>query len=203
MCERRFAKNFLVPGEIPLAARSHRFFGNTLLKAGHLMRPSVVSGTVRGLALQGGQGLAAPIQNDSGLPQKCRTQAFASTCAVEASHLAPLATKDFSRKCRKRQSSFDAALSHRAAPLRRCSPLFTTTPRVRLACRRRRQTRILLYSGMLALADFRACPLCHLRATAPDRRRALELPASWRGRALSRHCPAVKREAEEEWGKER
>jgi hypothetical protein len=33
-----FAKKFLVPGEIPLAARSHRFFGNTLLKAGHLMR---------------------------------------------------------------------------------------------------------------------------------------------------------------------
>jgi hypothetical protein len=27
------------------------------------MRPSVVSGAVRGLALQGGQGLAAPIQN--------------------------------------------------------------------------------------------------------------------------------------------
>src|SRR5262249_60180397 len=51
-----FAKNFLVPGEIPRAARSHRFFGNTLVKAGHLMRPSVVSGTVRGLALQGGQG---------------------------------------------------------------------------------------------------------------------------------------------------
>jgi len=51
-----------VPGEIPLAARSHRFFGNTLVKAGHLMRPSVVSGTVRGLA--SGQGLAAPIQND-------------------------------------------------------------------------------------------------------------------------------------------
>jgi len=56
-------------GEIPLVARSHRFFGNTLLKAGHLMRSSVVSGTVGGLALQGGQGLAAPIQNDSGLPQ--------------------------------------------------------------------------------------------------------------------------------------
>ena len=35
-----FAKKFLVPGEIPLAARSHRFFGNTLVKAGHLMRPS-------------------------------------------------------------------------------------------------------------------------------------------------------------------
>jgi hypothetical protein len=33
-----FAKKFLVPGEIPLAARSPRFFGNTLLKAGHLMR---------------------------------------------------------------------------------------------------------------------------------------------------------------------
>jgi hypothetical protein len=31
-----FAKKFLAPGEIPLAARSHRFFGNTLLKAGHL-----------------------------------------------------------------------------------------------------------------------------------------------------------------------
>src|SRR5262245_51197810 len=58
-----FAKNFLVPGEVPLAARSHRFFGNTLLKAGHLMRSSVVSGAVRGLALLGGQGLAAPIQN--------------------------------------------------------------------------------------------------------------------------------------------
>src|SRR6516164_7744050 len=43
-----FAKNFFVPGEIPLTARSHRFFGNTLLKAGHLMRSSVVSGTVRG-----------------------------------------------------------------------------------------------------------------------------------------------------------
>ena len=28
------------PREIPLAARSHRFFGNTLVKAGHLMRPS-------------------------------------------------------------------------------------------------------------------------------------------------------------------
>jgi len=58
-----FAKKFLVSGAIPLAARSHRFFGNTLLKAGHLMRSSVVSGAVRGLALLGGQGLAAPIQN--------------------------------------------------------------------------------------------------------------------------------------------
>jgi len=56
-----------VPGEIPLAARSHRFFGNTLLKAGHLMRSSVVSGAVRGLALLGGQGLAAPIQNDAAI----------------------------------------------------------------------------------------------------------------------------------------
>ena len=65
MCERRFCKKkILVSGAIPLAARSHRFFGNTLLKAGHLMRSSVVSGAVRGLALLGGQGLAAPIQND-------------------------------------------------------------------------------------------------------------------------------------------
>jgi len=28
----------LVPGEIPLAARSHRFFGNTLVKAGRFSR---------------------------------------------------------------------------------------------------------------------------------------------------------------------
>jgi len=41
-----------VPREIPLAARSHWFFGNTLVKAGHLMRL-----------------LCRPIQNDSGLPQ--------------------------------------------------------------------------------------------------------------------------------------
>ena len=52
-----FVKKFLVPGEIPLAARSHRFFGNTLLKAGHLMRSSVVSGTVRGLASKGDRDL--------------------------------------------------------------------------------------------------------------------------------------------------
>jgi len=38
----------LVPGEFLLVARSHQFFGNTLVKAGYLMRPSVVSGTVRG-----------------------------------------------------------------------------------------------------------------------------------------------------------
>jgi hypothetical protein len=43
-----FAKNFLVPGEIPLAARSHRFFGNTLVKAGHLMRPSAQRKVPRG-----------------------------------------------------------------------------------------------------------------------------------------------------------
>jgi hypothetical protein len=61
-----FAKKFFGVGRDSLAARSHRFFGNTLVKAGHLMRPSVVSGAVRGLALQGGQGLAAPIQNEAG-----------------------------------------------------------------------------------------------------------------------------------------
>jgi hypothetical protein len=42
-----FAKKFLVPGEIPLAVRSRWFFGNTLLKAGHLMQSSVVSDTMR------------------------------------------------------------------------------------------------------------------------------------------------------------
>jgi hypothetical protein len=57
-----FAKKFLVPGEIPLAARSHWFFGNILLKAGHLMRSGVV---VSGTVLQGGQELATSIQNDS------------------------------------------------------------------------------------------------------------------------------------------
>ena len=54
-------KKNLVPGEIPLAARSHRFFGNIPLKAGHLMRSGVV---VSGTVLQGGQKLATSIQND-------------------------------------------------------------------------------------------------------------------------------------------
>jgi hypothetical protein len=36
-----FAKKFLVPGEIRLAARSPRFFGNTLLKAGHLIKRKI------------------------------------------------------------------------------------------------------------------------------------------------------------------
>ena len=40
-------KNIFWCRERFLAARAHRFFGNTLVKAGHLMRPSVVSGTVR------------------------------------------------------------------------------------------------------------------------------------------------------------
>ena len=46
-----FAKKFLVPGEIPLAACSHRFFGNTLLKAGHLMRSRGEADMRRRLAL--------------------------------------------------------------------------------------------------------------------------------------------------------
>src|SRR5262249_45799209 len=55
-----FAKNFLVPGEIPRAARSHRFFGNTLVKARHLMRLSVVSGTMRGSRPPRGTGTCRP-----------------------------------------------------------------------------------------------------------------------------------------------
>src|SRR5262249_35666033 len=43
--------------------RRARIGSSETLWAGHLLRLSVVSGTVRGLALQGGQGLAAPIQN--------------------------------------------------------------------------------------------------------------------------------------------
>jgi quercetin dioxygenase-like cupin family protein len=50
-------KNFLVSGEISLAARSHRFFGNTL------MRPSVASGTVR----------ISPSKGDRDLPPRFRT----------------------------------------------------------------------------------------------------------------------------------
>ena len=42
-----FAKKFLVSGEIPLAARSHRFFGNTLVTR-HLMRPSAQRKVPRG-----------------------------------------------------------------------------------------------------------------------------------------------------------
>ena len=64
-----FAKKFLVPGEIPLAARSHRFFGNIPLKAGHLMRSGVV---VSGTVLQGGQELATSIQNDFTFVQRTR-----------------------------------------------------------------------------------------------------------------------------------
>src|SRR5262245_21401943 len=97
-----FAKKFFGAGR---DTRALRFCGTTLVKSGHLMRPSVVSGTVRGLALQGGQGLAAPIQNDSGLPQKCHTQACTTTCTVDRSHLAALATKGFSGKCRKAGAS--------------------------------------------------------------------------------------------------
>ena len=67
-----FAKKFFYCREIPLAARSHRFFGNTLLKAGHLMRSSVV---VSGTVLQGGQELVTSLQNDSpssrGLAARC------------------------------------------------------------------------------------------------------------------------------------
>ena len=52
-----------------------------------------------------------PIQNDSGLPQKCRTQACTSTYAVKCSHLAPLATKGLFGKCQNRA---DARSRHNA-----------------------------------------------------------------------------------------
>ena len=49
----------------------YRFFGNTLLKAGHLMRSSVVSGTVRGLAL--GTGTCRPdSERFRSTPRTCR-----------------------------------------------------------------------------------------------------------------------------------
>jgi hypothetical protein len=40
------------------------------------------------------------IQNNSGPSQKCRRQARSSTCTVDRSHLATLATKGFFGKCR-------------------------------------------------------------------------------------------------------
>ena len=46
------------------------------------------------------QGAPPRIQNNSGPPQKCRTQACPSTCAVDRSHPTALATKGFLRKCR-------------------------------------------------------------------------------------------------------
>ena len=46
-------------------------------------------------------GAEGTIQNNSGPPQKCRTQACASTCAVKGPHPAPLATKGFFGKCQK------------------------------------------------------------------------------------------------------
>ena len=63
-----FAKKFFgagrdsAGGALASVLRKHSTEGRT-------PRLSAVSGTVRGLALQRGQGLAAPIQNDSGPPQ--------------------------------------------------------------------------------------------------------------------------------------
>src|SRR5262245_47215492 len=47
---------------------------------------------------------SASIQNNSGLPQKRRTQARTSTCAVKRSHPSPLARKGFFGKCQNRTS---------------------------------------------------------------------------------------------------
>jgi hypothetical protein len=87
-----FAKKFLVPGEIPLAARSHRFFGNILLKAGHLMRSGVV---VSGTVLQGGQELATSIQN--GLCRSLISQSFLPKGDTNRRFRRTLRNKRFSR----------------------------------------------------------------------------------------------------------
>jgi hypothetical protein len=69
------------------------------------------------------QTAATSIQNDSGLPQKCRTQAGTSTCAVKRSHLAALAAKGFFGKCQKPEwghSPFPLAdARHAAVEIRR------------------------------------------------------------------------------------
>jgi hypothetical protein len=54
------------------------------------------------VAAQEEVGSATPrFQNNSGLAQKCRTQARTSTCTVKRPHRVPLATKGFFRKCQK------------------------------------------------------------------------------------------------------
>src|SRR5437588_11122388 len=56
-----------------------------------------------------------PVQNDSGLAQKCHTQARTSTCAVKRSHLALLATNGFFGKCQNQPARLaPAAIAARA-----------------------------------------------------------------------------------------
>jgi len=104
-----------------------------------------------------------PIQNYSGLPQKCRTQACTSTCAVDRSHPPPLATKGFFGKCRKPGESPSAARPHAAQILGTCGSAsyrpamaYTNVP----SCRRHAS------SGRRPSASARRLPR-------PDRRRAL------------------------------
>src|SRR5262249_61466993 len=107
------------------------------------MRLSVVTRTA-GSRPPGERRLAAPIQKDSGLSKKCRTQACSSTCAVKRSHLAPLATKGFFGKCQKpEQLKFPVALpleTHAGhgpnAPLRRQADSAAAGPQSEITHRR-------------------------------------------------------------------
>src|SRR5262249_35256663 len=54
--------------------------------------------------------------NNSGLPQKCRTQARTSTYAVKRAHFALLATNDFFGKCQNKERA------SRPQRLTRCHP---------------------------------------------------------------------------------
>ena len=47
-----FAKKFLVPGEIPLAARSHRIVSGTVLQGGQELATSIQNGLCRSLISQ-------------------------------------------------------------------------------------------------------------------------------------------------------
>jgi hypothetical protein len=62
-------------------------------------------GRISGLSVAAQRSTRTSIQNDSGPPQKCRTQACPSTYAVKRSHIALLATKGFFGNCQNRNAS--------------------------------------------------------------------------------------------------
>ena len=107
------------------AARVTRFFGRSTNRPGRQSRlvrssrggwmarlfarvKSFPASPAVGRVLSLWQQTPGSIQNDSGLPQKCCTQACTNTCAVKRPHPALLATKGFFRKCQKQEARDDA-----------------------------------------------------------------------------------------------
>ena len=197
-------KNFLVPGE--------NSAGGTLAS---VLRKHSTEGRTPDAVERCGQALCgvSPSKGDRDLPPRFRTiQVCPKSAARKHSQALALSKPHISRHWR--QKTFPGSVENgRAvltlhcltAPLRSAGALHSSPqPRAFVLLAAAADKRAFCYTRACSRSPISAlAPLCHLRATAPDRRRALELPASWRGRALSRHCPAVKREAEEEWGKER